>query len=119
MFGRKKPETQPEKLDVYEQNLRLLDAARRAGDKKSEIILSLVAVADDAMKMRAAQNRIIDLFDDRLDEVLSDSSLYFPTDLAVRLREVRDLFDQMDDDVQHASSSVTDLVKQLAAHVKK
>jgi len=119
MFGRKKPEQQPEKLDTHEQTLRLLEHARKAGDVKSEIILSMVVLADEAMKMQDAQTRIIDLLDDRLGELLASSSRYFPTDLAVRLREVRDLFDEMDESVNHASSSTTDLVKQLAAHMKR
>ena len=118
MFGRKKAEAQPAKPDVYDQNRQLLAMAKQAGDKKIEIILSLVAVADDAMKMREAHNRIIDLFDESLDELLEDACLYFPADLSAKLTDLRHLFDRIDHDVDEAASHTTTLAKQAATHVK-
>ena len=117
MFGRKKPE-QPSALNVYEQNEQLLALAKQAGDRKSEMILSLVSVANDAMKMREAQNRIINLFDERLEELMEDACLFFPIELSAKLSDLRQYFDRIDHEIDEASSHTTALIKQVVSHVK-
>jgi UDP-glucose 6-dehydrogenase len=118
MFSWKKPGPSSPSSDVYANNRQLLELARQAGDKKNEIILSLVAVVDDAMKMREAHNRIIDLFDDGLEDLLEDACLHFSTELSAKLSDLRQHFDCIDSEINEAASHTIALVKQVAAHIK-
>ena len=118
MFNLKKSKKPQTTSDVYEQNHQLLAMARAAGDKKTEIILSMVSIANDAMKMREAQNRIMDLFEENLDELLEDACLYFPIDLSAKLSDLQQYFDCIDSQIDDAASLTAELVKQMALHVK-
>ncbi len=78
--GKPSPE---DKKPVRDQH-KLLEATPAAGDKRAEIVLSLIAVADEALKMRESLAKILEIYENRFNEILEDASLYFPVDLAVK-----------------------------------
>jgi len=107
------------KPDTDRANSELLVAARAAGNTRDEIVLSVVAVADEALKMEESLNRIFTLYQDGLEELLTDACLYFPVDLAVELEDLQKCFDEISEGVETASSYSTSLVKRMASQVQK
>ncbi len=88
-MGKPSPE---DTKSLYETNTELLEATPAAGDKRAEIVLSLIAVADEALKMRESLAKILDIYENRFNEILEDASLYFPVDLAVKLQGTARVF---------------------------
>ena len=107
------------KKDLYKRNAELLDVVRKNGDKKAELALLLIQVADESTKMAKSLDQIYDIFQGSIDEFPEDVLFQFPVNMRVEIDRLRDCCDQAYEGVNNLNRTSINLVKELPSVVNK
>ncbi len=92
----------------------LLEAARRSGDKKTELTFRLIQVSTEAEKIRASMGAITDIYSDALSDLTTEACHLFPTDLAVAIEDLEALTESIFEEVESLADRSGDIVLRIS-----
>lgn len=92
----------------------ILNISRKTGDRKTELIFTLLTVSDEAEKMRESMSKIVDIYTDSLNDLASDACHFFPTDLAVNIENLENAFSSIFEGVEFAADQSAQVVVRVS-----
>lgn len=102
---------QPRKLQDINN---VLNLSRKTGDKKAELIFTLITISDEAEKIRESMSKIVDIYTDSLNELSSDACHFFPIDLAVDIEDLENAFSSIIEGVEFAADQSAKIVARIS-----
>ena len=100
--------------ELYDKTDVMLQAAIAEGDKKAEFVLRYVQISDEATKLNETIDKISDQYDNGFRDLLDEMAPGLRVDVAVKLKELDDIFGELWNEIDRASSMSVDLMRELA-----
>nr|WP_298145365.1 hypothetical protein [uncultured Pseudomonas sp.] len=91
-----------------------LNISRNTGDKKTELICTLLTISDEAEKVRRSVSKIADICTDSLNDLASDACHYFPVDLAVDIQDLENSFYSIIEGVEFAADQSAQIISRMS-----
>ena len=92
----------------------ILNRSQKTGDKKTELICTLLTISDEAEKVRRSVSKIADICTDSLNDLASDACHFFPVDLAVEIEELENSFYSIIEGVEFAADQSAQIVARMS-----
>jgi hypothetical protein len=100
--------------ELYDKTDVMLQGAIAEGNKKAEFVLRHIQISDEAMKLKEAITKISDQYDNGFRDLLDEVAPALRVDVAVKLKELDDIWGEIGNEIDRASSMSVDLMRELA-----
>jgi len=105
--------------ETYRKHMDMLLHAFSIGDKRAALYLSLIVIADNAILMKEAQERIFDLYDEHFDDLSSIAHELVPIPTAARIERLKELIEGFYEEVDFFADESMSVVKEINEKLKK